>query len=417
MELISSRKLAGIICRTLNCVDGRLVAHGQKVAYIVMKMLEEAGEYDDKMIRDVCLVATMHDVGAYKTEEIDNMVQFETEYIWEHSVYGYLFFKNMTPLSEFAPIILFHHMPYVKLKKLHVSCERFVQMVKLADRIDVYSSIEHKKGLIDYLERGKGIQFSEDVVDLFLRAEKKYSVIDKLGSDDYWDAVLKILDRVPFTREEIDIYLKMLIYTIDFRSKYTVIHTITTTQISIELGRLFRLNERETEELRYGALLHDLGKIGIPVEILEYPGKLSFQAMNVMRTHVQVTEGILGGEIDETVTKIALRHHEKLDGSGYPKGLKGEQLNICERVVATADVVSALSGERSYKKAFSKEQIISILERECNSGQLCSDVTAMMLLHYDEIMDHVAEACRPVLEAYNAMSTQYEKLIQQCKSL
>lgn len=82
--------------------------------------------------------------------------------------------------------------------------------------------------------------------------------------------------------------------------------------------------------------------------------------MTVMRTHVDMTEAIFGGEVDETVARIALRHHEKLDGSGYPRGLEAADLTVGERLVAVADIVSALSGTRSYKEAYSKDRVIRI---------------------------------------------------------
>ena len=101
---------------------------------------------------------------------------------------------------------------------------------------------------------------------------------------------------------------------------------------STSTARILGMSEEQIRQIYYGALLHDLGKIGIPVEILEFPGKLSPQAMNIMRTHVNITEEILGGTIDPAITKIAIRHHEKLDGSGYPRGLKANELTL-ERCV------------------------------------------------------------------------------------
>lgn len=413
MAYISSRNMAGIVCRTLDYVDERLVSHGKRVSYIMLKMLQEAGEYDPWLIRDLCLVAMIHDIGAYKTEEIDNLIKFETKNVWDHSVYGYLFLKILSPLGEYAPVILYHHMPYEKLQPLHVRHERFAQILKLADRVDVYTFSEYRGVVTDYLRKTRGKMYSEDVVDLFFQAEKHTDMIFKLDSGIFWEEVLDILDQVPFTLEEIDTYLKMLTYTIDFRSEFTVIHTITTTSISMELGRLFQLTESEIDKIRYGALLHDLGKIGIPVDILESPGRLSPQAMTVMKTHVEITEEILNGEIEATVTNIALRHHEKLDGSGYPRGLSGNELSLPERIVAVADLVSALSGERSYKAVFSKEKITSILSGEMDKGTLCPVVVRMVLDHYDEIMVNAANECKPVIKVYNSMKDSYEKLIRQ----
>ena len=78
--------------------------------------------------------------------------------------------------------------------------------------------------------------------------------------------------------------------------------------------------------------------------------------MNIMRTHVDITERILGGSVDSDVTRIALRHHEKVDGSGYPKGITGKDMTLDEEIVAVSDIASALLGTRSYKEAFSKER-------------------------------------------------------------
>ena len=99
----------------------------------------------------------------------------------------------------------------------------------------------------------------------------------------------------------------MLAYSIDFRSEYTVTHTVTTVGISVEIARLLNYSAEDKQRIYYGALLHDVGKIAIPLEILEYPGKLSPQAMRIMRTHVELTGRILGQDVEEKIRKIALR--------------------------------------------------------------------------------------------------------------
>ena len=118
----------------------------------------------------------------------------------------------------------------------------------------------------------------------------------------------------------------MLAYSIDFRSEYTVTHTVTTVGISVEIARLLNYSAEDKQRIYYGALLHDVGKIAIPLEILEYPGKLSPQAMKIMKTHVQISEDILRGAVADDVCEIAIRHHEKLDGLGYHRGLSAGEL-------------------------------------------------------------------------------------------
>ena len=202
-------------------------------------------------------------------------------------------------------------------------------------------------------------------------------------------------------------YLKMVICTIDFRSRHTVTHTMTTTSISYELALRMGMSEREITSIVRGALLHDLGKIGIPVEILEYPGRLSPQAMHIMRTHVNITEEILGTDVDETTKRIALRHHEKLDGSGYPGKLAGRDLTKGERIVAVADIVSALTGTRSYKDAYPKEKVVSIIEGMRRENTIDAECVSCMVADYEGIMEHTLQRCQPILDAYYNIKREY----------
>ncbi|MEG2349411.1 MAG: HD domain-containing protein [Hungatella sp.] len=414
MSYIDSRSIAEIISRTLGHVDQRVVHHGKRVAYLVKKMLETTGTYDERTIRDICLIALAHDIGAYKTAEINDMLQFESDNLWDHSVYGYLFLKNLTPLSRYADIVLFHHTEKEKLYEINPENLELIEILRLADRVDVYKFIEGHHDVLAYLKSQAAQRFSSGALALFLKTEDACKIVELLCAERSWDEILDLFDRVPFTQEEIDMYIRMLVYTIDFRSRTTVIHTITTVRISLELARLLGLNPEETEQIRYGAVLHDLGKIGIPVEILEFPGKLSPQAMRVMKTHVTLTEEILDGRLDEKITKIAVRHHEKLDGSGYPRGLSGDQLTLPQRIVAVADMMSALSGARSYKTAFSKERILHILMEDSEQGKISPEVVSMVVDHYDAIMEAVDQNSQPVIAIYDSISSEYERLMKTC---
>ncbi len=410
MKVIGNNAIVNIIQRTLNHIDNRLIDHGKRVAFIVSKMLEEQGKYSRKQRQDICILALLHDVGAYKTEEIDQLVAFETENIWEHSIYGYLFVKYLSPLSRYAEAILFHHLNYDKLVKIDCMYQDLAQIFSLADRVDVF--LTHKAGdfqeLKQKLEISREKRFASEAVDIFLRAEEKHHICAfVLGELDFNE----ILGELKLTAEERYAYLNFLVSTIDFRSRYTVSHTITTTEISRMLASYFRLEDELRQKVFYGAMLHDLGKIGIPVEILEYPGKLSAQAMQIMRTHVDLTEQILGGDVDVTAEKIALRHHEKLDGSGYPKGLTAAELTLAERIVAVADIVSALLGVRSYKRAFSKNLTLQLVQEMSGQGKIDPEVVSMLTRHYDEIMAGVEKATRPAMENYEKITREYNKLM------
>ena len=408
--VVNSNNISGLIERTLNYVDPRLVDHGKRVASLVYGMLAVQKKYSAKDIQDICILAMLHDIGAYKTEEINRMAQFESEDIWEHSIYGYVFLDNLSPLKNWARAVMFHHVAAVHLPDtLEDRIREAAQMISLADRVDIYLQ-EHpdSHNLFGYLDRVRGSKFDGSILDLFYEADNQFSMLACLDEEKDFH---KILPDVRLSEQECEDYLRMMIYAIDFRSQHTVTHTITTTRISCCAARHMGLSEEQIHNIFYGALLHDLGKIGIPVEILEYPGRLSNQAMAIMRTHVDRTEEILGGTIEEGITRIALRHHEKLDGSGYPRGLCGEKLTIEERIVAVSDIVSALLGTRSYKEAFSKNRTLSIIEEQAREGKIDKSVVEVLRENFDVVLEEVEESCRPILDTYYGLRKEYQYLL------
>lgn len=401
--------ISELIQRTLNCVDHRLVDHGKRVAYLVSNMLRLQDSYSQKERQDICILAMLHDIGAYKTEEIERITQFEAEDVWEHSVYGYLFLYYLSPLKELSRSVLFHHVRADMLKDVPADIKRIAQMIHLADRIDMFwRNGLNKEKLGDYLKKVRDLEFTAEVIDLYIEADSRFRLYDNLVKTPDFN---EILPDMIYSQTELDSYLKMLIFAIDFRSQHTVTHTITTARIGCSAAERMGCSKEGVQKIYYGALLHDLGKIGIPVEILEFPGKLSPQAMSIMRTHVDLTEKILGDAVDSDITKIALRHHEKLDGSGYPKGLNEKDLTLEEQILAVADIVSALLGTRSYKEAYSKERTLRIIEQQAENKKLNKDVVAVIRDDFDEILREVSEQCTPILETYHGIQAEYQRLL------
>lgn len=413
-ENLNNKSVLGIIRRFCTYIDPRLTEHSSHVAYIVFCLLLRTGQYSGQELRDICFIAQLHDIGAYKTEEISRMIQFETKDIWDHSFYGYLFIRYFSPLKKLAPAVLLHHISWKFLKNeegLGQELKDLSQIVHIADRIDVSMSLEKRswKDTLQLLNQGKGTVFAPNIVELASHLDFKDSIEEEWRKDpDYFD----FLTNIPLSGNEIVDYLKMLIFVIDFRSHYTVTHTIAATSISYELGNLLSLKENSLNQVLCGTLLHDLGKIAVPVEILEYPGKLSSQAMTIMRTHVDYTDKILGESIDEIIKRIALRHHEKLNGAGYPLGLSAADLTTEERLVAIADIISALTGTRSYKDSFPKDHILSIITKMKNDGHLDGSIVNLAVRNLDEILDITAIRCQPLVDIYEKLKAEYRYLLQ-----
>ena len=205
----------------------------------------------------------------------------------------------------------------------------------------------------------------------------------------------------------------MLVYTIDFRSEHTVIHTLATVNFAEKLGRLARLTGKELRDLHYGALLHDLGKIAIPLNILESTGRLSDDEMKIMKAHVRITEMILEGVVDDDVLQIAVRHHEKLDGTGYHRGLSAKDLTLPQQIIAVADILSALYGKRSYKEAFSKEKILAIMQGDAENGKINANVVNSLVRNYDKIIGEFEKEKEDTIGLYLKIKEQYAIMIER----
>lgn len=178
-------------------------------------------------------------------------------------------------------------------------------------------------------------------------------------------------EEIKSLNEEIINTQKEVVYTMgeiaETRSKETGKHVQRVANYSQLLARKAGMDEKETDLLKLASPMHDVGKVGIPDAILNKPGKLTDKEFEVMKTHAQLGYDMLkhsNKPILQTAAIVALEHHEKYDGSGYPRGLKGEQIHIYGRITAVADVFDALGSERVYKKAWEDEKIFALLKEQ-----------------------------------------------------
>jgi putative two-component system response regulator len=169
---------------------------------------------------------------------------------------------------------------------------------------------------------------------------------------------------VEMTRLEI---IRRLGRAAEYRDNETGLHVIRMSHYSRLLGEEVGLNGRASDLLLNAAPMHDIGKIGIPDRILLKPSALDPDEWKTMREHPQIGAKIIGGDTSELLQlaqTIALTHHEKWDGSGYPKGLAGEEIPLVGRIIAIADVFDALTTRRPYKNAWPHEQAIDYLQAQ-----------------------------------------------------
>jgi HD-GYP domain-containing protein (c-di-GMP phosphodiesterase class II) len=147
-------------------------------------------------------------------------------------------------------------------------------------------------------------------------------------------------------------------------------HTRRVASLSVEVGETLGLSGARLRDLAIGGLLHDVGKLSVPSSILQKPGPLDDDEFAAIKLHPQQGRELLGelGGFDDRVGRLVLDHHERLDGSGYPRGLSGSELDLETRILAVCDVYDALVSPRVYRGAWSTGRALALLQEESGTA-------------------------------------------------
>lgn len=183
----------------------------------------------------------------------------------------------------------------------------------------------------------------------------------------------------------------------EYRDNETGNHILRMSHISALLAKFIGWSEADCELMLHASPMHDIGKIGIPDHILLKPGKFEPEEWEIMKTHAVIGANILEGDDSDLMTwarEIALSHHEKWDGSGYPYGLAGEAIPLTGRIAALADVFDALTSVRPYKKAWTVEASVALI-KENSGSHFDSDLVAVFLQQLPEILEICARFSEP----------------------
>lgn len=415
MEYIHSKDIFLLMRDTLKVIDRRPMDHGSRVAYYLYKMLECRGGYEKFELADFVFMASLHDIGAYRTDNLKDLIGYECREPMPHATYGYLVFKHLSPLRELAKVILYHHTDYLQLEKISYEYKDIAAFLSLAEKVDIFSGAMKEAFDMSLFHKQSGTVVSPEAIELFEKAIQTYDILNKVNSGDYKAELYDIIDYMIFNNEDKKKCLEMLMYCQGFRSEKSVVDTVTCICISEILGQKMRLAELELEQLYYGSLLHDIGMLAIPREIIEAPRKLTPDEYDKVKMHVHLGEKMLNNRMAEEVVKIVAAHHERCDGSGYPRGLRGIQMNHTQEILQLADTVTALLGQRAYRASYEKEDVISLISTEAAAGKYNKTVVKIFLNAYDEIMAKVKKRSDEIMVTYRKLNLQYKQVSGRLK--
>nr|WP_233185706.1 HD-GYP domain-containing protein [Thermotoga sp. SG1] len=184
-------------------------------------------------------------------------------------------------------------------------------------------------------------------------------------------------------------HLKLLAKSLEEKDKYTRGHSERVAEFARKMARKLGFSPKMVERIYNAAFLHDIGKIGIPDHILKKPTILSKEEMDIVKNHPIMGEDILREVyiFNNRESKWVRHHHEKWDGTGYPDRLKGKEIPLPSRIIAVADVYEALTSDRPYRKALTKEEAKEIMMKQMSGTVLDPDLVRLLF----EILDKEGE--------------------------
>jgi HD-GYP domain-containing protein (c-di-GMP phosphodiesterase class II) len=266
----------------------------------------------------------------------------------------------------------------------------FAQIALLAQVVDVFNIANGPQAALQEVRNRQGTWFDPEIVAAFVDLQAEEGFWDILKDDGLPSLVLD-LEPAKATRYVDDDYLDRIAtafaQVIDAKSSFTRGHServaVFTDMIAEQLG----FSRERRRWLGRGALLHDIGKLAISNSILDKPGKLTREEFDVIKSHPVHSENILASiSVFTDLAGVAGGHHERLDGKGYPRGLKNEEISLETRIVTTADIFDALTAERPYRAAMPVSQALSIMAKDVGTAidPLCFNALQSALARADE---------------------------------
>jgi len=226
--------------------------------------------------------------------------------------------------------------------------ELLLQIKQSFSKVEV---LQENKRLIELIK-------SKD--DDLLKLRKALNKNTKAKTEDLLSQTEKLKESYKKSQMILDGIVKTLSKIVETRDPYTSGHEDQVAKISCKIAKEMKLTEEQISAIHVAATLHDIGKISVPSEILTKPGRLSDLEREIIKTHCKVANDILLNiEFPYPVAEIIFQHHERMDGSGYPRGLKGDQIAIEARIIGTADVIDAMASYRPYRPALGVDAAIA----------------------------------------------------------
>lgn len=393
--------------------DPRLINHGERVAYILLNMLKDNPDYSILEKQNIFMLGLLHDIGAYKEEEIDSMLSFDMQDSLEHSEFGYLLFKTFSPLPEYADCILYHHNHTAQYYPVPIfqKHREIAKLIYLADRIDIFVVLNGTDSIESFFkEPTMRAAFSDEDLSLFLECDKKYHILENMKSKDYLTQISEYTSHeLVLSEAQMHDYLMTYIFSLDFRNEYTALHTSYAIQLSEKFAKALHLTTTSCKMIRLATILHNIGKTSIPLQVHSAPDFERYVKELYTPSLAGITRNILTGAADEQIILTIEQSFHLLECFFENKRITFAPSPAAE-IVALSYFISNNMNSISGTNRLTKEQLIQYLTEKYKTCGLEDSILTALIKNYDDVLTETKLAANSVKNTYLQMMDEEHAL-------
>jgi HD-GYP domain-containing protein (c-di-GMP phosphodiesterase class II) len=393
-KFTNMRDLISALGISMNLINPDMQYHHTQTAYLAYQIGYEMGMREENL-NNIVYAALLHDIGSVVSPEPQKLEEIE-KHRKEIAAIGAQMLRDLEEFSTVADIISINQNSYQENKQIleenrcGETCLDISQAIHLADvvtslfeyNVPVLNQVKRIRGLV---EQGRDTEFSSKVLDAFYRcADREFMWMDVALNPSF---LLIFTGKIRSVSLDETVKLtKLMSRIIDYRSSFTAMHSAGVAASARTIARLCGMNSNECKMITIAGYLHDVGKLRVPNSILDKPGSLTDEEFNIVKEHPYYTRWILMNiEGFEQIANWAGYHHEKLNGKGYPFHFDAEWLDTGARIMAIADIFSAITEERPYRGGMGREQAMAVMWSNVDNGTLDRRIVKLLEDHYEEI--------------------------------
>lgn len=383
------------------------IAHGKRVGIMAAECAQAQGcsRAETAFLFDLGL---LHDVGVSSTVTHGHLVaEFDWESSQGHCAVGYELLRDFAPLVNMALPIRYHHTHWESLceRGIEPDVARWANLIYLVDRVDSMAAPYYANGTLlmqtqairERIAERAGSYFSPALVDIFLEASRPEAFwlnLEARGIQAYLADMLAQSQPYVATVNELKQLATIFSRIVDAKSPFTAEHSLGVARLARFLAEKLGVSAENCDKIEIAGLLHDIGKLRVPDEMLDKPAKLDERERKVMNTHSFETYQILHTVPGfEEIAPWAAYHHEEPGGAGYPFRLKAEHLDLEARILRVADIFQAMVQDRPYRQGLSAAKVLAFMRELVARGSVEADIVAVVEADIDAAM----VAARPSL--------------------